>query len=426
MKYSTINYEHLGETLYEYRHESGLKCLLVRKPGYNKKSAMFGTHYGSIDNIFKVQGGDKEIEVPDGIAHFLEHKLFEQEDGNMLDKFSRLGASPNAFTSFNQTVYFFSCTDLFEENFKLLLDYVQKPWLTDENVEKEKGIIGQEIRMYEDNADWRVFFNLLDCLYVNHPVKLEIAGSVESIAKITKELLYDCYHTFYSPSNMVVVVVGDLDPDTVFSMVDEKIHFRDKGTVEKKYPEEPHHLNKDYKEQKLAVSMPLFYMGIKDNVRVTGSDIIKRRIALGIVLTEAMGRTSDLYTRLYDEGLINDSFRFEASVEQEYGFVAWGGQSPDPKKTAGIISEALQTLTTQGISQEAFDRIKRAHRGMFIRSLNSVDNIAREMMDSFFNATSYLDTGRIYEELDLDYVNRVLHEVFKGSPALSVILPQQA
>ncbi len=424
MNYSTIKYENLGETLYVYQHNSGLKCFFIKKPGYNKKSAMFGTHYGSIDNIFKVQGSDKEIEVPDGIAHFLEHKLFEQEDGNMLDKFSRLGSSPNAFTSFNQTVYYFSCTDLFDENFKLLMDYVQKPWLTDENVEKEKGIIGQEIRMYEDNADWRVFFNLLDCLYVNHPVKLEIAGSLESISKITKELLYDCYHTFYSPSNMVVVVVGDLEPQQVFAMVDEKIHFQDKGLVEKKYPEEPPQLNKDYKEQRLAVSMPLFYMGIKDNVRVSGNDLIKRRIALGIILTEAMGRTSDLYTRLYDEGLINDSFRFEASLDQEYGFLAWGGQSPEPKKTAEIIADALKGYIARGMSEESYQRIKRAHQGMFIRSLNSVDNIAREIMDSFFNSTCYLEAGKIYEELSLDDINKVLHEVLGNPWALSVILPQ--
>ena len=223
MNYRTFVYEKLGETLYEYVHESGLKVLFVKKPGYNKKTAMFGTNYGSIDNVFKVQGSDKEIVVPDGIAHFLEHKLFEQEDGNMLDKFSKLGASPNAFTSFNQTVYYFSCADLFEENFRMLLSYVQNPWLTDENVEKEKGIIGQEIRMYEDNPNWRVFFNLLDCLYVNHPVKLDIAGSIESISKITKELLYDCYHTFYTPSNMVVVVVGDLVPEEVFSIVENMI-----------------------------------------------------------------------------------------------------------------------------------------------------------------------------------------------------------
>lgn len=424
MNYRTINYESLGETLYEYDHKSGLKVFFVRKPGYFKKTAMFGTNYGSIDNIFKVGGSDKLIEVPDGIAHFLEHKLFEQEDGNMLDKFSRLGASPNAFTSFNQTVYYFSCTDLFEENFKMLLNYVQNPWLTDENVEKEKGIIGQEIMMYQDNADWRVFFNLLDCLYVNHPVKLEIAGSIESISKITKELLYDCYNTFYSPSNMAVAVVGDLDPEEVFSIVDNMIKFKDKGSVEKKYPDEPEEINSDYKEQKLAVSMPLFFMGIKDNVRVSGDELLKRRTALAIILTDIMGRSSHLYDKLYSDGLINDSFRFEASLDQAYGYVAWGGQSSDPKKTSEIISAALSEAVEKGISPESIARIVKSHTGMFIRNLNSVDNIAHEIMDSYFNGACYFDVGRIYEQIDAEYVNKVLNEVFRNKTALSVINPQ--
>lgn len=424
MKYETKTYEKLGETLYKYQHETGLKAILIKKPGYNKKTAMFGTSYGSIDNIFKIQGSDKEIEVPDGIAHFLEHKLFEQEDGNMLDKFSMLGSSPNAFTTFNQTVYYFSCTDLFEENFRMLLDYVQKPWLTDENVEKEKGIIGQEIRMYEDNADWRVFFNLLECLFVNHPVKLEIAGSLDSISKITKELLYDCYNTFYTPSNMVVVVVGDVEPDQVFSIVDNMIQFKDRGKVEKKYPQEPENINKDYKEQSLTVSMPLFYMGVKDNVRVTGAELLKRRIALGIALNDIMGRSSPLYTRLYDDGLINASFRFEVSLDQGYGYLAWGGQSADPKKASGIISEMLKEMAQKGISQESFDRIKKSHEGMFVRSLNSVESIAREIMDSFFNGTCYYETAELYRELDSVYTNKVLKEVLNNPAALSVINPQ--
>lgn len=424
MNYRTVTHDKLGETIYEYDHQSGLKVFFVKKAGYNKKIAMFGTNYGSIDSVFKVQGNDKEIHVPDGIAHFLEHKLFEQEDGNMLEKFSRLGSSPNAFTSFNQTVYYFSCTDLFEDNFRMLLDYVQKPWLTDENVEKEKGIIGQEIRMYEDNADWRVFFNLLECLYVKHPVKLEIAGTIESISKISKELLYDCYNTFYTPSNMVVAVVGDSEPETVFSIVDEMIKFEDKGRVEKKYPDEPKELNKEYKEQKLAVSMPLFNMGIKDNVRVTGFELLKRRIALGIVLHHTMGRSSELFNRLYEERLINDSFRFEVSVNESYSYLAWGGQSPDPKKTAETISSILKEVASKGINQGDFDRIRKSQEGLFIRSLNSVDNIAREIMDSYFNDTSYFDVSRVYRELDINYINKVVSEVFNNSWALSVINPQ--
>ncbi len=423
MNYNTQFYEKVGETIYEYRHESGLKVFFVKKAGYNKKTAMFGTNYGSIDNVFKVQGSDREIEVPDGIAHFLEHKLFEQKDGNMLDKFSRLGASPNAFTSFTQTVYYFSCTDLFEDNFRMLLDYVQNPWLTDENVEKEKGIIGQEIRMYEDNAEWRVFFNLLECLYVKHPAKLEIAGSIESISKITKELLYDCYHTFYTPSNMIVVVVGDLEPEGVFSIVDDMIKFKDRGKVEKRYPDEPEELNSEYREQKLSVSMPLFYMGIKDNKRVSGAELLKRRIALSIALNDTMGRSSTLYNRLYEEGLINDSFRFEASLDQAFGFVAWGGQSVDPKKTAEIISGVLKELVEKGIDEKSFTRIKKSYQGMYIRSFNSVDTIAREVMDTCFNGTSYFDVGKIYEELDVSYTNNVIREVFNNKAALSVINP---
>ncbi|MGI6123795.1 MAG: EF-P 5-aminopentanol modification-associated protein YfmH [Acetivibrionales bacterium] len=423
MNYRTLTFDKLGETIYEYEHKTGLKVFFVKKAGYNKKTAMFGTNYGSIDSVFKVQGNDKEIHVPDGIAHFLEHKLFEQEDGNMLDKFTALGSNPNAFTSFNQTVYYFSCTDLFEENFRMLLDYVQKPWLTDENVEKEKGIIGQEIRMYEDNADWRVFFNLLDCLYVNHPVKLEIAGTIESISKITKELLYDCYNTFYTPSNMVVVVVGDFEPEKVFSIVDDMIQFKDKGKVEKKYPDEPKEINREYNEQKLAVSMPLFNMGVKDNVQVSGLELLKRRIGLGIALYYTMGRSSDLYNRLYEERLINDSFRFEVSLNSSYGYLAWGGQSPDPKKTAGIISEELKKISTNGIGQEAFKRIKKSQEGMFIRSLNSIDSIAREIMDSYFNGANYFDVSKAYEQVDIEFTNRVMKEVFENQTALSVINP---
>lgn len=422
MDYKTITYNRLGETLYEYDHPAGLKAFLVKKTGYNKKTALFATDYGSIDNVFEKSDG-QVMQVPDGIAHFLEHKLFEQEDGNMLDKFSKMGSSPNAFTAFNQTAYHFSCTDLFEDNFRMLLDYVQNPWLTDENVEKEKGIIAQEIRMYEDSPDWRLFFNLLDCLYVNHPVKLDIAGTVESISKINKELLYDCYNTFYTPSNMVVVVAGDVEPELVFKTVDNMIKSKDGGKPEKRYPEEPETVNMEYKEQKLRVSMPLFNMGIKDPVRLAGYDLLKRRTALGIILASIMGRSSELFNRLYYDGLINDSFRFDASVDQSYGFVNWGGQSSDPNRVAQEIRREIDSTVENGIGPDVFERIKRSHEGVFVRTLNSPDIIAREMMDSYFNKTSYFDLSRVFEELDIDYTNGVLRDLFVRTPALSVINP---
>lgn len=422
MDYRTITYDRLGETLYEYEHPTGLKAFLVKKPGYKKKTAVFATDYGSIDNIFKKSDG-QEMHVPDGIAHFLEHKLFEQRDGNMLDRFSKMGASPNAFTSFNQTAYYFTCTDLFEENFKMLLNYVQNPWLTDENVEKEKGIIGQEIRMYEDSPDWKLFFNLLDCLYVNHPVKLEIAGSLESIAQINKELLYDCYNTFYTPSNMVVVVSGDVEPELVFTTVENMIQSKDRGKPEKRYPEEPEAVNMPYKEQKLSVSMPMFCMGIKDPVRLSGYELLKRRTALGVILAAIMGRSSELYDRLYNEGLVNDSFQFEASVDQSYGFINWGGQSSNPEKAAEQIRREIDAVVERGLDQAVFDRIKRSHEGIFIRTLNSPDIIAREIMDCYFNKTSYFDLSRVFEELDLDYANSVLRSLFTKTTVLSVINP---
>jgi predicted Zn-dependent peptidase len=422
MDYTTARYDRIGETLYQYRQPNGLTTIVIRKKGYYKKTALFATDYGSIDNVF-TRGDGQEMSVPDGIAHFLEHKLFEQEDGSMLDKFSRLGSSPNAFTSFSQTVYYFSCTDLFEENFRMLLDYVQKPWITDENVEKEKGIIGQEILMYQDNPDWRVFFNLLDCLYVNHPIKLDIAGSLESISKITRDLLYDCYHTFYTPGNMVVVVAGDVEPDAVFTTVDNMIQSKGEGRVAKKYPPEPASINQAYREDKMRVSMPLFNMGVKDNELLSGYPLLKKRTAIGIILAAIMGRSSELFNKLYYDGLINDSFRFDISLDKAYGFVNWGGQSADPAKTAELIRREIASAMERGLDRSVFDRIKKSHEGLFIRGLNSSDSLAREIMDSYFNDAEFLDLEKVFEELDLDYANALMRRIFSGDTALSVISP---
>ena len=265
MNYEIIEYNNINEKVYQYSHSSGLKAFVIPKKGYQKKYATFATNYGSIVNRFIIPGQSEEIRVPDGIAHFLEHKLFEQEDGSVIDKFSALGSNPNAYTSFNQTVYLFSCTDKFHENFELLLNYVQNPYLTDENVEKEKGIIGQEIRMYRDNPEWRVYFNLLAALYKNHPVKIDIAGTIESIADINKENLYLCYNTFYHPSNMVIIVVGDVDPDKVFENIETAIKVKtNPGEIKRIFEEEPEEINSPNIKQKYFFSITLFYIGLKD------------------------------------------------------------------------------------------------------------------------------------------------------------------
>ncbi|MDI9483782.1 MAG: pitrilysin family protein [Bacillota bacterium] len=418
------DFERIQEKIYRYDHPSGLKAFVIPKKGYNKKYATFATYYGSVNNTFIVPGQENETHVPDGIAHFLEHKLFEQEDGSVMDKFSSLGSSPNAYTSFTQTVYLFSCTDFFEDNFRLLINYVQHPYLTDESVEKEKGIIGQEIKMYEDNADWRVFFNLLDALYVNHPVKIDIAGTIDSISKITKETLLLCYNTFYHPSNMIILVVGDVEPRAVFEMVEKGIDVKENpGKIESIFPDEPKHHNKQVVEKKLAVAMPQFQMGIKDNSNVFGYDLLKRKVAIEIILSMLMGKSSKLYNELYDEGLINQTFGSEVMLEGLYGFSAWGGQSNEPVKVYERINEMLEKIKKAGLDSENFKRIKNAHEGRFIRSLNSPENISHSFIPLYFKDANFFDHAKVYEELSFADAQDIFYSHFALEPALSVIWP---
>lgn len=421
-----LEFGRIQEKLYIHEHSSGLKAFVIPKRGYNKIYSTFATYYGSINNTFVSPNDEKETKVPDGIAHFLEHKLFEQEDESVMDKFSKLGAEANAYTSFTQTVYLFSCTEKFEDCFKLLIDYVQKPYLTDENVEKEKGIIGQEINMYNDNADWKVFFNLLDALYVNHPVKIDIAGTVESISKITKDTLYKCYNTFYHPSNMVIVTVGDVDPEDVFDMVENGIKAKENpGEIKKIFPEEPTHHNKKLVEKNLAVAMPQFNMGIKDNSGVMGYELLKRKAALEIILSMLMGRSSVLYNQLYSDGLINESFGSDATLEGSFGYTAWGGQSREPEKVYEKILDAIQNLQRSGLDKKTFERIRKAHEGRFIRSLNSPENISHEFIPLYFKGAYFFDHTRVYEEITMDYTEEVFRDHFSLEPAMSIIWPMK-
>lgn len=420
----TLEFERIREKIIQADHQSGLKVFVIPKRGYNKVFATFATNYGSTDNTFIAPGETVETKVPDGIAHFLEHKLFEQEDGSVMDKFSKLGSEPNAYTAFTQTVYLFSCTENFEENFRLLVNYVQHPYLTDENVEKEKGIIAQEIGMYDDNADWRVFFNLLGAMYEKHPVKIDIAGTVDSIGQITKETLYKCYNTFYHPSNMILVVVGDVEPETVFKMVEEGIIAKENpGEIRKIFPEEPHGHIRELVEKKMPVAMPQFQMGIKDSTGTTGYSLLKRKICLEIILSMLMGRSSLLYNQLYDEGLINQSFGSEATLEESYGFTAWGGQSNDPLRTAQRIRETIKEFCRNGLNAQDFSRIRKAHEGRFIRSLNSPENISHEFIALYFKGANFFDSARVYGELTLTELEKVFGEHFSMDPALSIVWP---
>jgi predicted Zn-dependent peptidase len=294
MKVNIEEYNKINEVVHSYEHGSGLKIFVIPKKGYSKKYATFATNYGSINSQFIAPGDTEVTKVPEGVAHFLEHKLFEQKDGSVMDKFSELGSNPNAYTGFNQTVYLFSCTDKFTENFELLLDFVQNPYITEESVEKEKGIITQEIKMYQDDAGWRSFFNLLGAFYKNNPVKLDIAGTVDSISKIDKNILYKCYNTFYHPSNMIILVVGDVQPNEVFKQVEKNINIKTPASnIKRIFPERDEKINKNLVEQKLQVSTPLFQMGFMDNVTgIEGIEFLKREVAIKILLEMIMGKSS--------------------------------------------------------------------------------------------------------------------------------------
>ncbi len=426
MKIDKLEYKKAGETVYCYEHASGLKAFVVPKKGYSKKHATYSTHYGSINNEFQVPGEKEITRVPDGIAHFLEHKLFEQETGSVMEKFSKLGSSPNAYTGFSQTVYLFSCTDKFEDNFKLLVDFVQNPFITEESVEKEKGIIGQEIMMYQDNPGWRVFFNLLKAFYSNNPVRTDIAGTVESISKINRETLYKCYNTFYHPSNMVILVVGDVDPQRVFEQVDAGIKpSKPQTEIKRIFPSEPARVSTNYAEQKLAVSMPQFQMGFKDaDFSSKGMESLKREVAVRLILEMLMGRSSEFYNSLYVEGLINTSFDFDYTIEENYAFSLFGGESSDPAAVRDRITAQIGNMRKKGLDKADYERIRRAMFGRFMKQLNSIERISHTFISVYFKGVNIFDYLEVYDKITIEYVNEILNQHFNlDNMALSVIKP---
>lgn len=426
MNIKTVEYKNMNEVMHIYEHSSGLKAFVVPKKGYSKKHAAFATHYGSINNEFVIPGEKEPIRVPDGIAHFLEHKLFEQKDGSVMDKFSALGSRPNAYTSFSQTVYLFSCTDLFDENFKLLLDFVQNPYITEESVEKEKGIIAQEIDMYRDDPGWRSFFNLLCAFYHNNPVKIDIAGTVESISRINRETLYKCYNTFYHPSNMFILVVGDVDPESVFEQVEKSIKVKGSITeIKRIFPEEPEEVKQNYIEQSLAVSTPLFQMGFKDTDEYTkGIESLKREVGIKLLLEMIMGKSSKLYNYLYNQGLINNTFEFDYTNEECYAFSMFGGESSNPERVRDEICKEIERLKKDGLDKESYERLKKALKGRFLRRFNSIENISHAFISVYFKGVYLFDYFDIYDKITFEYITELLHEHFKTSAlALSVIKP---
>ena len=313
-----IQNDQIKEKVYIDILDNGMKIIIIPKENTEKKYIIWGTKFGSIDNHFIEPKTGKEIKVPDGVAHYLEHKMFEQENGvDSLYKLMSLGLDANAYTTNDHTAYLFGGTNNFYEGLDELMDYVQHPYFTDENVEKERGIIGQEIGRYDDEPTWKLYVNMMDCLYTNNPIKLDIAGTVESISQITKETLYSCYNTFYHPSNMIMCISGNFKPEQILEEVKKRLLPREKiGEIKRIYPPYENKINKKIKEQKMDVNIPLFITGFRDILE--NENKVKKQIAIEIILNSLIGKSSKIYQEMYNEGLLMSPLDFDHEFSDEY------------------------------------------------------------------------------------------------------------
>ena len=401
------------EKLYKEKLDNGLTVMIIPKKGIQKKYIIWGTNYGSNDSVFVVPGENEATTVPNGVAHFLEHKLFEQENGvNSLDALTALGVNANAYTTNDHTAYLFECTDNFYEALDELMDYVQHPYFTDENVEKEKGIIGQEIMMYDDYPEWRVYLNTLEAMYHNHPVKLDITGTIETISHIDKEILYKCYNTFYNPSNMALVVCGDFNPEELLGEIKKRlIDNKANGEIKRIYPEEPESIVKEKIEQNMEVSIPLFTIGIKDICKDDNGKV-KKHIAIEILLNMIIGKSSNLYKELYDNGDIYGVPSLDYEFSKGYAHIVISGQSKNPELVYEKIKKEINNIKENGVNKEDFDRIKKMIYGDYVKEYNEVADIARMFLSDYFKGINSFDYLEEIETINEQYTESILKNLF--------------
>lgn len=429
MKFEKLYNPTLRETLFAATHASGLQIAIMPKKGYSKSYAVFGTHFGSVDNEFIPPAGKEKILLPDGIAHFLEHKMFEQPDGsNVFESYARHGANANAYTSFHVTAYLFESTQDITENLGILLDFVQKPYFTDENVAKEQGIIGQEIGMYDDDPSWQLMMGFLGGMFHRHPVRIDIAGSVESISRITKETLYDCYRTFYNLSNMCLFIIGDVDPEALGNYIEDHLLQKERaaGDIQRFYGTEPETVRNKTVSRSLDVSVPMFMLGFKDpDCGYDGKALLQKDIELSVIAELLFGKTSPIYTTLYDGGYILGGMESETACEKEYGYVALSGDSHDPEKVRDIVFEGLLKAQKTGLAAADVERVRRAMTGQYIKQFNSLNAVAHQYMGQVFNHIGLFDFTDVINQVTAEGLNSRLRSYFDPERSvLSVIRPR--
>ncbi|SDI95136.1 EF-P 5-aminopentanol modification-associated protein YfmH [Natribacillus halophilus] len=423
------HYEQIGETIYLETLNNGLKVYVLPKPDHNKTFSIFTTDYGSIDQAFTPLNSAETVQVPDGIAHFLEHKLFEDEDGDAFNTFSKRGAQTNAFTSFTRTAYLFSSTSEVQANLETLLDFVQSPYFTEETVEKEKGIIGQEINMYNDDADWRLFFGLLSSLYKENPVRIDIAGTVQSIDQITEDLLYTCYQTFYHPSNMVLFIVGPVDPQETVQLVrdnQEKKPFPEAGEIRRSYGDEPKESYERQKTIEMNVQTPKCLLGFKEPDDHYPHPGLSYELGVQLLLDVMFGPGSSTYEQLYKEGLIDNSFSADFTMERSFGFSAIGGDTKDPERLVSQLEETIHAFKQKPLQEEDIRTAKKRKIGAFLKQLNSPEFIATQFTRYEMNGDSLFAVVPTLEKMTLGDLESILQRHFHSdrSSVTKVVAPQ--
>lgn len=421
----------LNEKIYNEKLHNNMQVFIMPKKGFSKKYAIFATNFGSNDLEYINPHTKKHMRVNDGIAHFLEHKMFEMpNDTDVFEEFARLGASPNAYTNFNITAYYFSATKNFEPSLKHLINYVQTPHFTDENVEKEKGIIAQEIKMYDDDPNWRVFFNSLKAMYKEHPNSIDIAGTVDSIYKITKEELYDCYSTFYSPSNMALFIVGDVDIDSTMNIIKSTVKDANmfEGDVQKIPANETDDMRQKEIVQEFEISTPIFCIGYKEKISSLNEEYprLKKEIEMDIINQIIFKKGSKLHDKLYNSSLIFTQLDVSYTSFKDYGYVSIESESNDVTKTKNIILEEIEKFKKQGVNQDEFNRIKKQKIGNFIKSFDSLDNISNNYLMMYFKGCDIFEYYDYLEQITIQDINkRILSFFDEKQMVISIINPKK-
>ena len=417
-------FENIDESLYSAVLPNGLPVYVLKKPGFKLGYAVYATNYGGAHRRFNL--GGEWHDTPAGVAHFLEHKLFDMPDGdNALNILSANGAQPNAFTSSGMTAYYFDCTQGFEENLKMLLRFVSTPYFTPETVQKEQGIIGQEIGMVEDNPGFVVYNRLMRLLYRHNPIRDQVAGTAESIAEITADTLYNCHKAFYAPSNMVLCVAGDVDPDEIYRIAEEilpkeksDIPRADLGEKEDGLPIETRHT--EYME----VSAPQFLIGAKVTPAENGDALLRQKLVAQLALRTIFGSSGSFYTGLYAEGILNRGYDYEIDYTAETATIMIGGESSEPEKVFDEISKLIDSVRENGINEADFERAKKASFGSRLRGLEDFENECIALVIGQFGGYCSLDSFRMLESITLGECREfILDAMAPEKLAMSCVMP---